>query len=79
MAIRDSADDGDGNRWVIAAADVSTVDTTNGGLDMASAASHSFMLGFEIGGSGADGNNDADALCRQYLADLTENVQATLR
>ena len=79
MAVRDSANDGDGNRWIVAAADVATVDTTNGGLDMASAASHSFMLGFEIGGSGADSDNNANALCRQYLADLTENVQATLR
>ncbi len=79
MAIRDAANDGDGNRWVLAAADTAAVDTTAGGLDMASAASHSFMLGFEIGGSGADSNNNADALCLQYLADLTENVQATLR
>ena len=79
MAVRDAANDGDGNRWVIAAADVATVDTTNGGLDMASAASHSFMLGFEIDGSSADSDNNANALSRQYLADLTENVQATLR
>ncbi len=79
MTIRDAANDGDGNRWVVAAADVSAVDTTNGGLDMASAASHSFMLGFEIDGSSADGDNDADALSLQYLADLTESVQAMLR
>ncbi len=79
MAIRDSANDGDGNRWVVAAADTDAVDTTAGGLDMAIAASHSFMLGFEIAGSGADSNNNADALCLQYLADLTENVQATIR
>ena len=79
MARRDDVNDGDGNRWVIAAADVATVDTVNGGLDMATAASHSFMLGFEIAGSSADSNNDADALCLQYLADLTENVQATIR
>ena len=79
MAIRDAANDGDGNRWMIAAADVSAVDTTNGGLDMATAASHSFMLGFEIAGSSADGDNDADALSLQYLADLTESVQAMLR
>ena len=64
---------------MIAAADVATVDTVNGGLDMATAASHSFMLGFEIAGSGADSNNNADAITRQYLADLTENVQATVR
>lgn len=79
MAISDAADDGDGNRWVIGGADVSAVDTTNGGIDMASAASHAFFIGMIIGGSGAGANDDGESIARQWLAALNEDVQAVLR
>lgn len=79
MAVSDAADDGDSNRWIVAGADVSATDTTNGGIDMASAAGHAFMLGMIIGGSGADSDDDGESLCRQWLAQLNESVQTVLR
>ena len=62
MAVSDAADDGDNNRWIVGAADVSATDTVNGGIDMASAASHAFFLGMIINGSGADADDDGDSL-----------------
>jgi hypothetical protein len=75
MAIEDAANDADGNRWFLGSANTTTKDTTNGGLDWASTTEITFLLGMEIGGSGADASDDTGDLMLQALASLGEFVE----
>lgn len=79
MAIVDSANDGDGNQWIVGSSNTDATDTTNGGIDLASSATHDFFLGFVIDGTSATGDDTAEALCLQYLGWTGEIVQATRR
>jgi hypothetical protein len=72
--LRDSANDGDGNRWVMSCPDTMTKDTTNGAISLAASTQFKFMLGYELGGSGASTGNAASNLINQYLAHVSERV-----
>lgn len=80
MAIRATANDGDGDRYVVGAARTHTQDTTNGTITITTARqTHDFFIGAEPGGSGAGANDQADAMCRQYLAWISEHVRTVRR
>ena len=79
MALRATANDGNGNRYVMGSSKATTKDLTNGGLDFASTKTFDFFLGAEIGGTGAAANDQAADQCLQYLAPFTEVVRAVRR
>lgn len=75
MAIEDSADDANGNRWFLASANTTTKDITNGGLDWAATTEFTFLLGMEYNGSTADPSDDTGDVVLQALASLGEFVE----
>ncbi len=79
MALRATANDGDGNRYVMGSSKSTTKDAANGGLDFASTKTFDFFIGSEIGGTGASANDQAADQCLQYLAAFTEVVRAVRR
>lgn len=79
MAVEDSVNDADGNRWFLGGFQHSAVDTTNGGLDWAATNEFAFVLGMEIGGSAAAVNDDTGACMLQASAWLWEIVRAARR
>jgi hypothetical protein len=72
--MRDSANDGDGNRWVLGSLSTTTKDTTNGGIERASQTTFDFFAGYELGGSGAASGDAAADLYLQYIHHLSERV-----
>jgi hypothetical protein len=73
--VRKTANDGNGNRWVLGSKHANTQDTTNGGLDITgSLTGIDFFFGFEVGGSGAQANDTAADLYLQYIHHLNEIV-----
>lgn len=77
--IRDSANDGNGNRWVLASPDYASTDTTNGRIVSASVTEFAFMMGAELNGSGASSGNAAADLINQYHAYVVESLKAIIR
>ena len=68
-AIRATANDASGNRFIAGLAPATTNDLTNGYVNLTSAATGtSFMIGSEVGGSGAAGGNTAQNIVYQWLA-----------
>ena len=74
--VRGTSNDGDGNRWVMAAgASYVTTTTTNGSLsDNVGIVQFPMMIGYEIAGSGAVSGNAAADLVKQYYAPYGESV-----
>lgn len=72
--IRDSANDGDGNRWVLGTRHSHTGDTTNGGIerDGGTQTIFDFFIGHEDGGNGRQTGDDALDLGAQYIHHLAE-------
>jgi hypothetical protein len=79
MAVEDSADDGDGNRWFLGGWEHSAVDTTNGGLDWPATNEFACVLGIEDGGSAAAANDDTGAVMLQASAWLWEITRSMRR
>lgn len=80
MAVEDSANDADGNRWFLGGFEHTGVDMTNGGLDWGTNTNEfAFVLGMEMGGSGAATNDDTGACMLQATAWLWEIVRSARR
>lgn len=80
-AITRSANDTDGNRWVLGTAGTVTPNTGGGwtGLDSPSGLEWSMFAGHELAGSGAASGNDALDLLAQWIADRAELVRGATR
>lgn len=72
-SIRDSANDGDGNRWVVGSLSTTTKDTTTGGLSRTNT-TLDFYIGYELNGSTAASGDAAADLYLQYIHHLAERV-----
>jgi hypothetical protein len=79
VGVRATADDGDGNRFIIYTPQAHTDDTTNGGVSVAATQQIRFCIGFEIGGSAAATNDTANKLALQYFGYFGERVRAVWR
>ncbi len=78
-ALRATANDGDGNRYVIGSSVAMTKDTTNGGiLNSSTATAFPFFIGSAIAGSGAVAGDAPADLVNQYHGYLTEVVQPVM-
>jgi hypothetical protein len=79
-ALRASANDGDGNRYVIGSSKTMTKDTTQGGIAPTSnATSFPFFIGSAVDGSGAAAGDTPSDLVNQYHGYLTEVLTAVKR
>ena len=74
VAIDATANDGDGNRYVVGSARSFTNDLATGGLSKASTTTLDFFLASEIAGSAAVAGDTSEDLCLQYLGVLAEHV-----
>lgn len=80
MAVEDSANDADGNRWFLGGFTHTGVDTTNGGLDWGTNTNKfAFVLGVEIAGSNAHARDDTGDVMLQALGQLGETVRPSRR
>jgi hypothetical protein len=79
FGIRATSNDGDGNRYVMACPSTQTQDLTNGRIQKSSATNMHFMLGAEIGGSGAGTGDTAAEMMLQYIGWVSEQVRAVRR
>lgn len=71
--IRATSNDAGGNRYVLASSKAITKDLTNGAIWLTTAgASFDFMIGSEIGGSGATSTETAQDLIFQYMGAVHE-------
>lgn len=68
--LRATANDASGNRYIIACNQSPTTDLVNGGVDASS--SPVFMIGSEVGGSGAAARDAAAAVVNQFLFQISE-------
>lgn len=69
-----SANDADGNRYIVGSPNAYTADTTNGGLSKASTVTLDAFLGSIFGGSGASAGNTGVDVRDQFLGAPTERV-----
>ena len=74
-----TANDGDGNRYVIGSAGLFTADTTNGGISASSTVALDAFIGVAVGGNAALVGDTAADLFSAYLAAPSETVQAVRR
>lgn len=74
-----TANDGDGNRYIVGSALTHTSDTTNGGLSLAATTALDAFIGAVVGGSGAVSGDTATNLYSQYLGSPSEQVMAVRR
>lgn len=80
MAVEDSANDADGNRWFLGGFTHDSVDTTNGGLNWTTNTNKfAFVLGIEIGGSNAHARDDTGDVMLQAAGQLGETVRPSRR
>lgn len=79
MAVRATANDADGNRFVLGSSMTTTQDLTQGGLDFASTQFFDFFISSEIDGSAAQTQDQAGNQCLQYLAVSNEQVRPVPR
>ncbi len=79
VAIDRTADDVDGNRYVVGSARSFVNDLATGGLSKASTTTLDFFIGSEIDGSTAVSGDTSEDLCLQYLGVLAEHVIASSR
>ena len=77
--IRATDNDASGNRYVMCCPSTQTQDLTNGRIQKSAATTMAFMLGAEIGGTGAATGDTAAVLMSQYLAWVSEQVRAVRR
>ena len=78
--IRATANDANGNRYVLSSPQAVTNDLTQGGFETtATATTFSFAAGFELDGSGAPAVDAAQALIYQYMAAHAERVVVATR
>ncbi len=79
VGIRQTGDDGDGNRFVLFSPQTHTNDLTNGGVEVLATQQIRFALGYSIGGAAAAANDTPDLLALQYHAIFGERVRAVWR
>lgn len=72
--VQASADDADGNRYVLMSAKNFTADTTNGGIELASTV-FPFAVGSAVGGAAAQNGDRPNELVQQYFGYLSETVR----
>lgn len=73
--IRATSNDAAGNRYVLAGAQATTNDLTNGSITSGSVTSYDFMIGSEVGGSGAGGMETAQNQIYQYMCAQSETYR----
>lgn len=74
-----SANDADGNKYIVGSARTFTADTVAGGLSIASTAVLDAFVGVVAGGTGAVAGDTATDLQKQYIGAPAESVQAVRR
>lgn len=74
-----TANDGGGNRYVIASASPFTANTTQGGISRAASRTLDAALGSVIGGGSAITGNTAASLRDQYIMAMAETTSAVVR
>ena len=79
VGMRATANDGDGNRTVLASPDTQTQDLTNGRIMVNTINNLKFMVGVELDGSGAATGDTATDLISQWLGHVSEVVRAVPR
>lgn len=79
VGIRATANDASGNRYVMATPHTHTQDLVNGRILRATETTMSFMLGAEVGGSGAVAGDAAADMMLQYLGHINETVRAVVK
>lgn len=72
--VRATADDGDGNRYVVGSAQAFTADVVNGAISKAAAGTWDFFVGVAAGGAAAVSGDQPDHLMAQYLGSPNELV-----
>lgn len=72
--VRDSTNDGDGNRWIVGSIHTVTQDTSNGGIQRASSTSMDFFVGYEEDGSSALAGNVNTDIGDNYFHHIAERV-----
>lgn len=77
--VRQTANDGNGNRLIVGTPRSYTANLTNTGLSKASVTEFSFFVGGEIDGTGAASGDTGVDLYAQYIGTLSEQVQAVKR
>lgn len=77
--VRATANDGDGNRYVLGSALAFTNDLVNGGISKAATATLDVFIGAAAGGSGAVAGDQPDHLRDQYLGSPNELVTPVRR
>ena len=77
--VRATANDADGNRFVIFTPQAHTNDLVNGGVEVTTTQTIRFAIGHEINGSSAAANDLADPLALQYFGYFGERVRAVWR
>lgn len=74
--IRATSNDAAGNRWVLAGAQATTNDLTNGSISSTSSGyAYDFMIGVELDGSSATGNGTAQNLVYQFMCAQAETLR----
>ena len=79
VGIRATADDVDGNRYVLATPHTHVQDLVNGRIYRAASTTMSFMIGAEVAGAAAVAGDTAAELMLQYLGHIAETVRAIPR
>lgn len=77
--VRETANDGNGNRLVVGSSKSFTANITNTGLSKASVVELPFYIGGEIDGSSAGAGDTASNLYDQFIGSLSEQVLAVKR
>lgn len=77
--VEDTADDADGNRWLIGSPETNTTSSSGSwtGLQETSTLVFDGYVGMELGGSAAASGNEGDDIRDQYLEDRAELVRVT--
>ena len=79
LGMRATADDGDGNRIVMACPNTQTQTLGTGRISQAATKVFPFMIGSELDGSGAGTGDTATDVISQYLGHVSEVVRAVPR
>ena len=79
VGVNATANDADGNRYLIAAALSHTGDTSRGGVSKSGVTELGFMVGAEIGGSTAVAGDTSEDLCLQYVGLAAETTRSLRR
>lgn len=77
--IVDTANDTDGNKYIIGSARTFTADTTNGGISKAATTTLDAFVGMVVAGTSAVAGDTATDLQKQYIGMPNEMVQGVLR